>query len=502
MKNLKLIFTICLALSATTLVAQSRHYNSQTLGMGRGGTAFIDGYHANFLNPANLMINNTGRKPKNSLGIAGGIGFSAGGTLLNQKVYDEYFTKGLTLDETYRESLLNDWFGSSDEETREVSFGLSMVPFGYAHRGEKSAFSVATRVRTIEDFTVNRGFMELALAGLDSDVFGDAVPVNFSNSVLSYAEISVGYAMELPIPLTGFIEKLPFINGINIYAGVAPKYIVGLQSVDFDFNSTLQVASSTSPTGSQVVHDFNYTLTSYGEISKQLSEYTAEHALDPDAELDFDYDGSDIGNLGSGFGVDLGLTAEVDVSIPALGFLGKRQVLRLAMSLTDLGSVTYDESPSNIVASDTFILDGEAGDKTPDEYFEDLADSLQNDVYGGFSAEQTSGNKYSLPGMYNFGAALTLGKLTTTLDYGVGFNDLGRNTTVSRANLGLEYRLLNFIPIRFGTRIGGDSSPTYSAGFGFDFRFIDLTFAASTVTTSADTGSSYTVAMSGLSVRF
>lgn len=67
MKKLKLIFTVFLALSAASVVAQSRHFNSATIGMGGGGTAYVDGYHANFLNPANLMINNTGRKPKEHL---------------------------------------------------------------------------------------------------------------------------------------------------------------------------------------------------------------------------------------------------------------------------------------------------------------------------------------------------------------------------------------------------------------------------------------------------
>lgn len=509
MKNLRLIFTICLAVSATSLVAQSRHYNSQTLGMGRGGTAFIDGYHANFLNPANLMINNTGRKPKNSIGIGGGIGFSAGGTLLNQRVYEDYLTKGYTIADnvagqsaTLRTDMLNDWFGSNAENTREVSFGLQVVPFGFSHRGENTAFSVATRVRTLNDFSINKGFAELAFYGFDSQKFGDPVPVNFTNTVLSYAEISVGYAMKLPIPFTGMIEKLPFINGVNVYAGVAPKYIVGLQSMDFDFNSTLEVNNALAPGGASVIHDFNYTLSTYGDLSKELSAYAAEHQLDPEAKLDLDYDGSDVGNVGSGFGVDLGLTAEVDVSLPALGFLGKRQVLRLGMSLTDLGSVTYDSSPSEISASDTFTFDGDIGEKQVDDYFNDLADSLQNQVYGGFSALQTDAKKYTLPGMYNFGAALTLGKLTTTLDYGVGFNDLGRNTKVSRANLGLEYRLFNFIPLRFGTRIGGESAATYSAGFGFDFRFLDFTFAASTVKSGSDGGSSYGVAMSGLVIRF
>lgn len=312
MKQYKFIFTICMALFATSLVAQNRHFNSQTLGMGGGGTAFIDGYHSNFLNPANLMINNTGRKPSNTLGILGGIGLSAGGSLLNQQVYEDYFTKGLTLDGytegTPRVDMLNAWFGGDSRNTRDISFAFDVVPFGFSHRGKSSAFSLAIRSRTIEDLTINKGFAELAFYGLDSQKFGDPVPVNFANTLLSYTEVSVGYAMELPIPLTGLIEKVPFINGMKVYAGVAPKYIIGMQSFEMDFTSTLEVNNASDPSGAAIIHDFEYALSTYGELSEQLSAYADAREENPDAKLDdyVDYSGSDVGSLGSGFGVDLG----------------------------------------------------------------------------------------------------------------------------------------------------------------------------------------------------
>jgi hypothetical protein len=76
--------------------------------------------------------------------------------------------------------------------------------------------------------------------------------------------------------------------------------------------------------------------------------------------------------------------------------------------------------------------------------------------------------------MFNFGAALTLGKLTTTLDYGYASNDVGKTVKGSSLALGLEYRFINFIPIRFGTRYG-DKSTVYSFGTGLDFRNFTLT---------------------------
>ncbi len=504
MKKLKLIFTVFLALSAASVVAQSRHFNSATIGMGGGGTAYVDGYHANFINPANLMINNTGRKPQRTIGLLGGLGVRAGGTMLNQSVYDTYFTKGLILEGQTRSDMLEAWFGSDVNNTRNVVVGLNIVPFGFSNRGKNTAFSLATRVRTIEEFDVNKGFMELAFYGLDSDHFSNPVPVDFTNTVLSYTEVSLGFAMALPIPLTGLIEKLPFINGINIYAGAAPKYIVGLQSTELDFNSTLQITGADQNGPGTITHDFNYSMFVYGDLATQMSDYSRARQTNDKAKLgDYvDYDGSDIGTLGTGFGLDLGVTAEIDVSLPALGFLGKRQVLRVSMSATDLGSVSFKENPKEVRANSVFNFDGDIGDESFGDYFDTLSDSLQNDIYGGFETRDAPERKYDLPGMYNFGASLTLGKLTATADYGVGFNDLGYNTKISYVTLGAEYRLLNFIPIRVGTRRGGDYSAAYSAGLGVDFRFLELTLGASTVSSDSDKGTTLAFAWSGLVFRF
>lgn len=500
MKNLKLVFTIFFALSAASLVAQSRHYNAATLGMGGGGTAFIDGYQANFLNPANLMIKNYNR-PRRQLGFSG-VGASFGGSLLNFSVYNEYLTEGLTIEGPVRENMINDWFGSDPMATRDVNFGLDIVPLGFSTRRENMALSFATRVRTLQDLTMNRGLMELGFYGLDSDQFGNGVPINFNSSTLSYAEISVGYAMELPLPLSGIVEALPFINGMKVFAGVAPKYIVGLQSFELDFSSDLRVDPVSQTSNGGIRHNFNYTANVFGDLATEFANFADEREADPDAEFNFDYAGSDIGSLGNGFGLDMGITAELDISLPVLSFFGDKQKLRVAMSATDLGSVTFTENPQSITASGNVVIDGDAGDQNPGDYWSDFADSLSNDVYGGFGAQEGESGKFSLPGMYNFGAALQLGKLTTTLDYGFGFNDLGTNSRRSALTLGAEYRLLGIIPLRVGTRVGGFAGTSYSAGIGLDLNFLEFTVAAAAVANSETNGSAVTAAWSGLVFRF
>ena len=502
MKYIKITLIVTLAVLSSNVFAQSRHYSAATLGMGGGGTAFIDGYHANFLNPANLMFS---ERPKRSLGIVGGVGLRAGGTFLNLDVYDQYLTTGLTIDGATRTEMLDAWFGSDVNNTRDLATTVNIVPFGFSTRSKKMALSLATRVRTTQDVTFNKGFMNLAFFGFDSEAFGTAVPVNLNSKTLSYAEVSVGYAMEVPLPLSGLIEALPFINGVKLYAGVAPKYIVGVASTELDLTSTLQVNPVDVNNDGGITHIFDYSLYTYGEIGDDFRAYTSDRDASDSSDVSLgDYLDvpTDFGSLGSGFGVDMGVTAEFDVSLPVLSFFGGSQKLRVAMSVTDLGSVSYDKNPSIITANGTVQIDGDTQDKEVGQYFEDLSDSLGNDVYGGFNVEEASAQKYKLPGMYNFGAALTLGKLTTTLDYGFGFNDLGTNSKRSVLTLGAQYRFLGFIPLRVGTRIGGYTSAAYSAGFGIDLRVFEFSAGASVVTNSEKNGSSLGAAWSGLVFRF
>jgi len=240
MKTFKILFTIGFLFTATSLVAQSRHFNAQTLGMGNGGTAFIDGNNANFLNPANLMINNSGRKPKREIGISG-LGIEAFGSLLNLDVYNKYLTNGVIIEGELRENMLNDWFDNGNHSTLSFNTDVDVVPLGFSNRGNKYAFSFATRFRSLNTAKVNKGYMDLLWYGFDSKQFKNGEEVNFSFNTLSFSEISVGFAMELPIPLMDVIEMLPFVDGMKVYAGIAPKYMIGFQAIDFNFNSNLKV---------------------------------------------------------------------------------------------------------------------------------------------------------------------------------------------------------------------------------------------------------------------
>ena len=496
--------------------AQNRHYNAMTLGMGGGGVALIDGYHANFLNPANLMIDNhEGSVYLNQLGFMG-TGISLDGSLININVYNEYLTKGLTIEGQVQEDMLDSWFGTNDNDQRAINISNDIVPFGYSKRttgaamgGEslpffkRAGFSIATRIRNNQEFTINRGFANVFFSGLDSDKFSEPHPFDLNTKFLSYAEVSVGYATALPIPFKGIIKKLPFINDIDIFVGIAPKYLIGIQSFEFDFASTLQV-NSPFVKGNLIIHDFDYKLYTYGEISDNLDEY-AEKKSDGKDPLFADYtgySGSDIGTLGSGLGLDLGVTLAMDVSLPILNVLDKNQQLRVSLSLTDQGTISYNNNPMVFNGKGTFEFDPEIGDDDPTNFFNDLADSLQNDIYGNFTSESSVENSYELPATVNLGAALIVGKLLVSGDISYGFNEISNNVTEPIFTFGTQYRFFDFIPIRFGTRIGGGTSTAFSTGLGIDLKNLEFSIGGLIVTDSSIGGASLSGALSGLILRF
>lgn len=499
--SISLFIVLCTTLSG---FSQSRHYNSMSIAMGGGGTAYVDGYHANFINPANLMINPTNNRPKRNLGLLGGVGVRFGGTLVNLDAYDTYLTKGLVLEGQVAEDMLDAFFGGNDlTSERDISSTLNVVPFGFSNRGKKSAVSLATRVRVTQDFNINRGFAELGVYGLDPARFGAATPVDFTFGAVAFSEISIGYAREvLSLP------NLLFARNIKLYAGIAPKYLIGVQYSTLDFNSTLlmqQRQVGGESVTDRITHDFSYRWNTVGALAEDLRAFEAAYELDDSAVLD-DYlvnedKYADVN--ATGFGLDMGATLEMDISgVPILdGFFGKKKTLRLSMSITDLGSINFDKTPTSLYAEGEFDFTGQGNDDD-DDFFDDLADSLQNDVYGQFDAEDIDGIKYQLPSMYNFGASLVMGKLTTSLDFGFGFNDSGTNSRRSALNLGLEYRLLGIVPLRAGTRIGGYSSTVYSFGTGIDLNFLEFSAGLSVVGNDQENGGSVAAAFSGILIRF
>jgi hypothetical protein len=504
---------VLLSASGYHLYAQSGHQTARMMGLGGGGAAYQDLYHANFVNPANLMINHE-KRPTITAGLAGGIYARAGGSLLNISIYNAYLTSGLVIEGEVADNMLDQWFGVSSSNMRSGSMDAGAVTLGGVYRSDRWVISAAHRYRVIAGGSFSRGVADLVFRGLDSDYFSDPRTINTRQEVMAYNEVSVGFAASI---YSGQ-DLFGFTDGFRIYAGIAPKLLLGGDYASLSMNSTLRVQGVSATEGGSINHNFSYTLEAAGDFSDQLAAYNRDRIAGSDPKLN-DYVDYSAGNLaginGISAGVDLGVTAELDLKENLFGgfgiFRGEKK-LRLGLSLTDLGSVSFSDRARSFSASDDFYWDGFQYDQaTIDEqfdgdesaYFESvLIDSIGNDIYGNFSTVDQSRQSVGLPSQLRFGSHLELGRFGLMLDLGAGFVERGSNSKKIYLALGSEYRFWNRVPLRAGFRTGGENSTTYHAGTGIEFRNIDFTIGAATTASSKKSGATIAAAWSGIVVHF
>lgn len=492
LKPIASIFVIGLIVSwAVSAQAQSGHYSAKSLGLGGTGTAYLDTYHANFVNPANLLLN-ADSKPSTSIGLLGGLSATAGGPLMNISVYNRHFTSG----DVVGPQAIDEWFGSAMGNNRRMGMEVDVIPIAASWRGDKMAFSLAFRNRALFTGSVNRGFSEILLTGISQDRFSEPQPVNFSSEGVAFSELSAGFSYEL--------LELPALLGIGknvkVFAGVAPKYLIPHYTSSIDFNSTLQV------TDNEVIHDFSYTFSTVGELTSQFEDYY-QARQDPnfDGEIgDYvDPDGTSFTEIqGAGFGIDLGGTVEMDLAGPLRGvfsWIGGEKTLRVGLSITDVGSITYDNNGGQFSADETFTWDGI---DIEDGLSDNFADSVRQEIYQNYTPSENNTIIEKLPTKLNFGAQLQAGNLGFAFDLQKGLYETGMNSPRLALGFGAEYKLFNVIPLRAGYRTGGLTSSSITFGTGLELRNFEFTVAGLTVPNSENRGSGMGGAWSGLVIRF
>ncbi len=512
-KNHIISVSITILLSAASVdstLAQALHSTSISTALGGGGSSYITGYHANFVNPANLMISD--HDTRVNFGIIGGVHSSAGGSLVKIKLYNEHFTKGQTIDTQRALQISDEWFGSSAHSASRAGFGVDLVPLGASYRRDDMAFSVAARARTLGNAGMSKGMFELVLTGLNSEVFGDPRKVDFSTELLGMWELSFGFAMEV---WRNSDDHAP--GSMRVFAGAAPKILFGLGYVKMGLESQLQVSGRDLE--STVVHDFEYYILTTGNLTGDLTAFYEERRIrgNKDAVLDdfLDDDSfSDLGgHKGTGFGMDLGATFEwymTDVSLPVIGT--GPQILRASLAITDLGGIRFSRNAGDFRARDTFLWEGLNVDfEYIDEEFDGdfsnyldyvLEDSIGSDIYGNFVPRDVNSHRVGLTPMIHAGGSLTMGRLGIMLDIGKGTNNRGVNSRRFYTALGAEYRVLRVWPVRIGMRAGGYSGVNLSAGTGLDFKNFEFSFGAMTTPSSTRGGMNLSAAWSGLVFRF
>ncbi|MDZ7693070.1 MAG: DUF5723 family protein [Balneolaceae bacterium] len=472
----------------------------KNISMGGGGTTYITGFEANFINPANLMIRE--RASNRSIGIGTVSGFynpvMPGKSSLEQaKMYrdfwDAYRPGSLPLNSATRDQLLDRNY-KNDRRISEHQHRSDAILAGLKLQKGDQTFSLTARIRNATRIEVGRGWYDEQYIQADSDNGMNIREMSLVQQSQFLYEFSFGYA-----------QPFDFVNGLiprlgKLYIGIAPKFIIGGSYMNLQYDAQYWFTNEMDQP--RFTRSMSYA--SAGSYSEATSYFKNNN--DAAGAIQNFFPSSYLQNYGAytepsgyGGGFDFGLTYVLslgdDLSLAGQkgdGILEKS--LRIGFSVTDLGFISYNQHPLSLTQSnDTLLTDiiSEANTQfegRPGQYLTFLSASGDpvNPLYNeGETSELTENREIFttiLPTTFNAGMLLQVDKLLLSADLTIGLNDTAFNNTKLMAHFGMEFRPLSTIPIRLGTQIAAGYPTLWTAGTGIETRRWDFSIGAQFLT--------------------
>jgi hypothetical protein len=450
----------------------------RTVSMGGGGTAYLTGYSANFLNPANLMIPD--QRYNNGIGL-GEIAFFLNKQPIKSSIssftflFDQFTPKNLdnySITSSEYQKILTNWFpDNTDYYNRSARYDAVLL--GLNIQTKNFALSLALRSRGINRMTINRGW------------YDNNFVKNGNLRVLSrelHQTIAVYHELSL-----GFAEQLPLINGwtahLNrMYVGIAPKLIFGGTYFKGDYSSDYYSGIA----GMQFQNVRNFSSFSTGPLSNELGYYnnsTNQYAF-PDNGLTYK---DAIQPTGLGAGLDLGLTYIISLGNDATLLRDKnsgpmRKSFRLSASLTDIGFIRYNKNiKSYQAAGDTLAVSNIPGNAktdflgSPSSFSRFISNDDPNGLtYNNSNITQSTSRDVALPAALHIGSALQMNWWMATVDFTYGLNNNAFNSKYLITNIGGELRVIPYFPLRAGIQLQKKLNPIFDIGAAIDTPHFEI----------------------------
>ncbi|SDS26985.1 DUF5723 family protein [Christiangramia echinicola] len=307
------------------------------------------------------------------------------------------------------------------------------------------SLGVTTRVRTFLNLNnINGNLYESLSEDFDSGDNFDFNMENFTGTVHAWGEIGVTYGRIL------MQKDVHFLKG-----GVTLKYLAGAGGV---FANTPSLMGNYNGT--------NEILTTMGSLNYGLA-------------TDFDTDDIEFKNTTSGFGGDLGFTYEYRNSTApdSLSKKDNKYKFKLGLSITDIGSISYNDSEVTNYDLNNSVETGDFEDQTIEEFLDEN--------YNG--TEQIVNSKINLPTALHFLADYEIRKRI--------YLSLNGSLSLINEDKKQANRIINTISItpRFETKIFSFYLPMgirqydgFSAGAGFRLGPVTIGSASAITTLLSD----------------
>lgn len=416
--------TALLLMLAWTSVGQTIGTSARITGMGNSSAALVRGLDALNVNPAQIV-------PSDGVTVSFGVlPFAAQASMdfMSYELYNKYFT-GTEIG--YRKRTPT-YLTTEDKNTILSSFQGDVGNFTHDIRYTIFNAMVSTPLFTVAFGVTERTGSNVALPKDYAEFmfFG-----NPPGKTFDFGETRVSSAWTRDYSLTVGRELLN-IRGMQLLGGVSVKMVQGLAYFEVErFNSHF----TTDPDNYEVRGHADMVARYTGSKDWFTQNNGFHYELMPTP-------------VGSGFGIDIGAHLKLN------------RLFRASLSLTDLGSVSWNSGAKEIVASEDFAI----SDLSTNEQIEEIKQRLNG------TEKEISAFSSPLPAAMILAGVVTIPNVPKknsdwhfTFAYRQGFNDVAGNSTSPQFGLGTEIELLYNVAFRFGVNAGGIRPFTFGAGVGF-----------------------------------
>jgi hypothetical protein len=449
MKRILLIIILMLFLvqTADAQFGSSGVFDAKSTGLAGTHNTTAKGSYAFGINPANIISEFRGDLlfilPVPQVNLRSTTSF------LNMNDLNYYFTE-VNGDSRYLTSgdvdRLYNLFDNGGEGSFGASVNLLSFTFNLPDRG--GAVGLSINDVAAGEFNIPQSAVDIPLKG------------NLINKIYSFDEArfktwwirnySLTYARELPDISRNYFDK--------ITAGVSLKLVHGYAYAGTEHvNAHVVTGERSDVTG--------------------RAEYLAYTAFSEDLGVDYSFDEAETGNTnmqifpapaGSGYGIDLGLSAVYN------------ELWNFSLAVTDIGSISWKKRAAMFIAEGDILIDDLANKEQRDSVLRLLEG--QGRYIDGFTT--------GLPFALRAGAAYSFlsqndaipGVLILAFDYNQGFNDLPGNTTIPRFSVAGDWQPLEWGFVRMGFSFGGLDGFNWAAGLGVASGVIEFNIATSNLT--------------------
>lgn len=472
-----LFFIICYLVAFPNRAHAQIILTPENTALGGGGTAYMTGYEALFVNPANLYI--IENRNKFEIGAAG-FGTITDPVLRERGFRDQVdnFTDLLspfTPDVAFQDftpseqfELLNRNFAGNRTRSQHL-FRFEAYWFGLKWNSENRSYALSVRSRAGGRFVNGRGFYSSEPVEINGmEIIDRSIVSEFQ----TLHEISFGFA-----------ESFTFLNGLSpgineLIIGIAPKFVIGgsFQSVNYSNVLTRESNGPWSRTSS-------YNQLTTGDFTDASETFLATQ--NPQQALDQSLDFADLFSpTGYGAGLDFGLTYLVplgkEVSTLQRDISELNRSIRVSFSITDIGFIRYtDRTQTNSIAeteetvNNTGVLANSVFRGIPGQFLPFLNET--ETVHPLLESNREDNSFASiLPTAIHSGALFQFSRLKVMGDVSIGITNNAFNTTKFISYIGTEIRPFKFLPLRAGTRIASEVNGFYSFGFGIETQHFEF----------------------------